>query len=129
MIAANGLSIAHGIPLADEPALGALTLPGFLREICGRNPTREALDVASPGELAVPQFPFLRRVVALDLVSGAGAIERRSDFIASGADVPDDAVAARPATVAPADPGVVFFLAEPTASPSGVLSAHRAVAI
>ena len=76
MIAANGLSIAHGIPLTDEPALGALTLPGFLREICGRNPTREALDVASPGELAVPQFPFLRRVVALDLVSGAGAIKR-----------------------------------------------------
>ena len=29
VIATNGLAIAHGIPLADEPALGALRLPGF----------------------------------------------------------------------------------------------------
>ncbi|WP_295634492.1 AMP-binding protein [Novosphingobium sp.] len=238
MIAPDGLSIAHGIPLADEPGLGALTLPGFLREVCERHPNREALvehrpdggvlrwtyaalwqeamavaraltagglakgervavlmtnraeflaamfgiglaggvatpfgtfstapeiehllwlsacsvllfepqvlrkdfasilhdlvpglKVASSGGLAVPQFPFLRRVVALDLESGAGAIERWQDFITSGADVSDATVTARAATVAPADPGVVFFSSGSTARPKGVLSAHRAVAI
>jgi fatty-acyl-CoA synthase len=238
MIAANGLSIARGMPLADEPGLGTLTLPGFLREVCEGHSDREALvehrpdgtvlrwtygalwqeamavaraltagglakgervavlmtnraefvaamfgiglaggvatpfgtfstspeiehllrlsacsvllfepqvlrkdfarilrdlmpelELASPRGLAVPQFPFLRRVVALDIVSGVGAIERWGDFIASGAGVPDAAVAARTASVTPADPGVVFFSSGSTASPKGVLSAHRAVAI
>ena len=29
-------SIIHGIPLADEQGLGALTLGGYLREVCGK---------------------------------------------------------------------------------------------
>ena len=233
-----GLSIARGLPLAEEPGLGALTLPGFLREVCERHPAREALvehrpdgtvlrwtyaelwtramavakaltagglakgervavlmtnraeflsamfgiglaggvaapfgtfstapevehllrlsaasvllfeprvlrkDFAgilndaipglgetAPGALATAEFPFLRRVVALDLESGAGAIERWEDFVTSGAHVPDAAVDARAATVTPADPGVLFFSSGSTASPKGVLSAHRAVAI
>lgn len=37
------LAILHGPPLADEPGLGALTLPGYLREVTERYAEREAL--------------------------------------------------------------------------------------
>ena len=37
------LSIARGGPLGEEPGLGALTLPGYLREVTGRFASREAL--------------------------------------------------------------------------------------
>ncbi|MCB1689065.1 MAG: acyl--CoA ligase [Halioglobus sp.] len=37
------LSIARGIPLEEEPGLGALTLPGFIREVTTRFTEREAL--------------------------------------------------------------------------------------
>jgi fatty-acyl-CoA synthase len=36
-------SIARGIPLSSEPGLGALTLPGYLREVTQRFAAREAL--------------------------------------------------------------------------------------
>ena len=36
-------SIIHGIPLDQEPGLGALTLPGYLREVTARYAPREAL--------------------------------------------------------------------------------------
>ena len=42
------LSIASGIPLADEPGLGALTLPGYLREVTERYAAREALVFHHP---------------------------------------------------------------------------------
>ena len=38
-----GLSIVSGAPLSDEPGLGALTLPGFLREVTQMYGEREAL--------------------------------------------------------------------------------------
>ncbi len=50
-------STVHGIPLADEK-LGALTLGGFLREICQKNATKEAL-VFYP-----PSGPVIRRSYA-----------------------------------------------------------------
>ncbi|MDE2404463.1 MAG: acyl--CoA ligase [Sphingomonadales bacterium] len=37
------LALIRGIPLEEEPGQGAHTLPGFLREVCGRWPEREAL--------------------------------------------------------------------------------------
>jgi fatty-acyl-CoA synthase len=37
------LSIVSGPPLDDEPGLGTLTLPGYLREVCERYGEREAL--------------------------------------------------------------------------------------
>ena len=37
------LAIIHGIPLEEEPGLGALTLPGFLAEVSERYGQREAL--------------------------------------------------------------------------------------
>ncbi|MFA7603663.1 MAG: class I adenylate-forming enzyme family protein [Novosphingobium sp.] len=40
---ADDLAIVRGIPLEEEPGLGALTLPGFLREVTDRYGPREAL--------------------------------------------------------------------------------------
>jgi fatty-acyl-CoA synthase len=37
------LSIVAGIPLREEPVLGTLKLPGFLREVTARFADREAL--------------------------------------------------------------------------------------
>ncbi|MCB1690799.1 MAG: acyl--CoA ligase, partial [Halioglobus sp.] len=39
----TALSELHGIPLAEEPDLGPLTLPGFIAEIAKRHGAREAL--------------------------------------------------------------------------------------
>lgn len=41
-------AISRGIPLEDEPGLGALTLPGFLREVVDRYADREALVMHKP---------------------------------------------------------------------------------
>lgn len=41
--ASGAPSIARGIPLEEEPGLGALTLPGFLREVTEAYAEREAL--------------------------------------------------------------------------------------
>jgi fatty-acyl-CoA synthase len=41
-------SIIHGTPLAEEPGLGALTLPGYLREVTSRFATRAALVMHHP---------------------------------------------------------------------------------
>jgi fatty-acyl-CoA synthase len=43
--AAAPLSIVSGPPLAEEPGLGALTLPGYLREVTSRYAQREALVI------------------------------------------------------------------------------------
>jgi fatty-acyl-CoA synthase len=41
-------SIVHGIPLHEEPGLGALTLPGYLREVTSRFAAHEALVFHAP---------------------------------------------------------------------------------
>src|SRR3546814_7974435 len=41
------LSTVHGMPLADEPGMGALTIPGYLREVTARHRDREALVMHS----------------------------------------------------------------------------------
>jgi fatty-acyl-CoA synthase len=42
-VAEVALSIAHGIPIAEEPGVGALTIGGYLREVSERYASREAL--------------------------------------------------------------------------------------
>jgi len=42
------MSIVHGIPLAVEPGLGTLTIPGYLREVTNRYADREALVMRTP---------------------------------------------------------------------------------
>ncbi|HET8881502.1 MAG TPA: class I adenylate-forming enzyme family protein [Solimonas sp.] len=37
------MSVVHGSPLADEPGMGALTIPAYLREVTQRHRDREAL--------------------------------------------------------------------------------------
>jgi fatty-acyl-CoA synthase len=44
----SALSISKGPPLGEEPGLGTLTLPGFLREVTARFAGREALVLHSP---------------------------------------------------------------------------------
>ena len=39
----------HGIPLVEEPGLGALTIPGYLREVTSRFAQSEALVMHGPG--------------------------------------------------------------------------------
>jgi fatty-acyl-CoA synthase len=42
-------AIVRGIPLGQEPGIGALTLPGFLREVTERYSAQEALVMHRPG--------------------------------------------------------------------------------
>ncbi len=44
------LSIIHGPPLEDEAGLGALTLNGWLEQVCAANGEREALVFDNDGE-------------------------------------------------------------------------------
>jgi len=46
----DGLSVVHGIPLAEEPGVGALTLPGYVQEIARRYGPREAAVLHLDGE-------------------------------------------------------------------------------
>jgi len=45
----KSISLVHGIPLAEEPGLGTLTLPGWLREVTAKFGPREALVQQRPG--------------------------------------------------------------------------------
>src|SRR3546814_18909963 len=46
------MSIVRGIPLEDEPGLGALTIPGYLRDVTARYADREALVMHTPDGIA-----------------------------------------------------------------------------
>jgi fatty-acyl-CoA synthase len=48
-VASPYLSIASGPPLRDEPGLGPLTLPGFLREVTAAYGEREAVILRTQG--------------------------------------------------------------------------------
>src|SRR5438093_8985536 len=45
------LAVIHGPPLAEEPGLGALTIPGYLREVTTRYTDREALVFYEGGKV------------------------------------------------------------------------------
>jgi fatty-acyl-CoA synthase len=47
----DGTSIAHGIALSEEPGLGRLTIPGYLREVAERFSNREALVCRAQGRV------------------------------------------------------------------------------
>jgi fatty-acyl-CoA synthase len=88
-----------------------------------------AIGTASANGLSSQKFPFLRRLAMLDCDVPDGAIETWHDFLAGGANISQRQIAARAATVTPADPGVVFFSSGSTNLPKGILSAQRGVAI
>lgn len=86
-------------------------------------------SVAQPGLVRSLRYPFLRRLVVLDERNSRGAFESWHDFLSLAAAVPETLVHAAAAAVAETDPAVIFFSSGSTATPKGVLSAHRGVAI
>ena len=58
-VAAGGLSLVHGSPLADEPGVGALTIGGYLREVTARHGAAEALVMRSGAERLVWSYDEL----------------------------------------------------------------------
>lgn len=228
---ASQLSILRGPPLSAQPGLGALTLPGYLREVTSGFATREALvachsdgiverwsyadlwsqalavaraliacdtgkdtrigvlmtnrpewlaaffgiglaggvavtlsTFSTPSELdyllkascieillfeghvlkkdfaailtelavrtgtTAPDFPFLRRLVMVGEEETYGTIETWRQFLARGKPVAPEMVEARAASVAPTDPGVIYFSSGSTGKAKGILSTHRGVA-
>jgi acyl-CoA synthetase (AMP-forming)/AMP-acid ligase II len=80
-VADKSVSIVRGPPLEDEPGLGALTLPGFLREVTGRYAEREALvEHRAGGELVrwsyAELFERAQQVARALVACGLGKGER-----------------------------------------------------
>jgi len=91
-----------------------------------------AIQAAEPGRLLSTRFPFLRRLVMIEPTKASaekGAIEPWPDFLRRGSATPPALVAARAATVTPADVGALFFSSGTTSKPKGILHSQRAVAI
>jgi fatty-acyl-CoA synthase len=94
-----------------------------------------AIGTASADGLASLKFPFLRGLAMLDSEiprdsnAREGAFECWDSFLRRGANVSQEQIDARAATVTPADPGVLFFSSGSTNKPKGILSAQRGVAI
>ncbi|CAN7247716.1 AMP-binding protein [Phenylobacterium sp. LjRoot219] len=98
----------------------------FAQILCDLDP---AIAGTAPGGLASARFPFLQHLAMIDAEAPLGAIETWADFLRRGAEVSSTQLEARAATVAPADPGVLFFSSGSTNKPKGILSAHRGVSI
>jgi len=81
-------------------------------------------DVA-PGKLASPRYPWLRWLACVGDTDEGGAIEGWPAFLARGATVPAERVAAIARDVQPSDPGTLFFSSGSTGKAKGILSAHR----
>ena len=84
---------------------------------------------AGPGQLHSLRFPFLRHLAMVDTEQSKGAIESWPAFLERGAAVAAEFIDATADSVAPADPGVLFFSSGSTGKPKGILSAHRGVCL
>lgn len=98
----------------------------FASLLCGIDPT---IAEMTGRELISAKFPFLRVLAMVDADTAHGIIETWERFLGRGAIIDDKVLAARAATVAPADPGALFFSSGSTRKPKGILSAHRGVTI
>ena len=91
----RSVSIVHGPPLSQEPGLGELTLPGFLRQVTERHRDREALvqqraDDAterwSYGDLWERALDVARALIACGLGKGERVgvlMTNRAEFLAA----------------------------------------------
>lgn len=81
----------------------------------------------------IDDLPFLNHLVQLDSVTDTAPVARGheswDDFLASGSHVGDGIVAARSASVAPADIGGIFFSSGTTSRPKGIIHSQRAFCI
>ncbi|MFT5481846.1 MAG: fatty-acyl-CoA synthase [Halieaceae bacterium] len=84
---------------------------------------------AAPGQLQSARFPFLRHLAMVDDEETNGAIEGWSNFLKRGEATAPSMVEATTASVAPSDPGLLFFSSGSTGKPKGILSAHRGVCL
>lgn len=73
------------------------------------------------------RFPFLNHVAAIG--GGGGRVLDWADFLARAQGVDPELVEATAATVAPSDPGALFFSSGTTSLPKGILNAHRGVTL
>jgi len=48
IVADPAISLVRGIPLGEEDGIGALTIPGYLRDVCNRYGDREAVVLHTP---------------------------------------------------------------------------------
>ncbi len=90
-----------------------------------------AIATAKLGKLVSQRFPFLRHLVAFGTGSTAqpAGVENWDDFLRSGDDIPDSVIAARVATLTPADMATLFFSSGSTGLPKGILHNQRAVVL
>lgn len=86
-----------------------------------------AIASAAPGAFNSAKLPFLRHIAAIG--GGAGMVEDWDAFLARAEGVDQALVDATAATVAPADPGSVFFSSGSTAKPKGIINSHRGMAL
>ena len=91
----ESVSLVRGIPLEEEPGLGTLTLPGFLREVTRKFGAREAIAQPRPGgtverwtygELWVRAMDVARALVAGGLGKGERVgilMTNRAEFLSA----------------------------------------------
>lgn len=91
---------------------------------------------SEPGQLASPDYPFLKWLIALDGATKPDidattfkACQSWSEFLAGGSAISTDIVEARAATVHSADPGSLFFSSGTTSLPKAILHRQRALTI
>jgi fatty-acyl-CoA synthase len=98
----------------------------FVAALVGLEP--EIGNPAADG-LSSLRYPFLRRIVGLDIVTPIGCVEPWVRFLEWAETVEPEQVEARLATVTPADPAGLFFSSGSTGKPKGILHSHRGIAI
>lgn len=91
----RAVSLVHGIPLAEEPGMGVLTLPGWFREVTERHSGREAIVQPRPDgtterwtydELWLRAMAVAQALVASGTAKGTRVgilMTNRAEFIAS----------------------------------------------
>ena len=101
---------------------GSLLDRRFVDELVADHP---GIGDAEPGRIAVARFPYLRRIVCVDSVSGPRSVDTWDAVIAAGAAVDDEVLDAAAASVVPSDDALIIYTSGTTAHPKAVLHRHR----